>query len=109
MTLRRRPQWNFASLLVPLICCAGIAYFGYNGIFGPRGVLAWNNSSVELAVERKELAQVRGEREALQHRITLLQNDAIDPDLLEEVAHNLLSEGRTGEVAVPREKIEKQR
>ena len=36
--------------------------------------------------------------------IVLFDGKAIDPDLLEEVAHTELLENRAGEVAVPREK-----
>jgi cell division protein FtsB len=47
---------------------------------------------------------LRAQREALRHRISLLDDDAIDADLLDEVAHTVLLETRPGEVAVPREK-----
>lgn len=95
---------SVGMLTVPAICCAVTVYFGYSGIFGDRGLLAWQDTSAQLAIKRQELADVRGERVALQHRISLLDGKAIDPDLLDEVAHGVLYQGRPGEVAVPRTK-----
>src|SRR5436305_14561863 len=106
MKLRRRIS-RYAHLLIPpVICCAVSGYFGYNFLFGERGLVAWRRSQDQLAEARHELSQVRARREALQHRISLLDDDAIDPDLLDEVAHPLLLQHRPGEVAVPRAKRE---
>src|SRR5207253_6667528 len=66
-----------------------------------RGVLAWRATQDELAAAQHEMADLRAKREALQHRISLLDGKAIDPDLLDEVAHQVLLENRPGEVAVP--------
>ncbi|MDE2475772.1 MAG: septum formation initiator family protein, partial [Alphaproteobacteria bacterium] len=79
-------------------------YFGYSFLFGERGLIAWRSTQDQLVVARHDLAQLRDRREALQHRISLLDDDNIDPDLLDEVAHNLLLESRPGEVVIPREK-----
>jgi cell division protein FtsB len=102
--MRRRLSDNFFMLMVPAICLAVTFYFGYAGIFGERGILSWNEAKAQLAVKRAELDEVRGERIALQHRISLLNERAIDRDLLEEIARGVLLETAPGEVAVPREK-----
>ena len=104
MRLRRRLTDHFFMMIVPAICCAVTFYFGYSGIFGERGLLAWKETRAELAVAKSDLAQVRARREALSHRISLLDEHAIDADLLEEIARSQLLENRPGEVAVPREK-----
>jgi cell division protein FtsB len=104
MRMRRRVTESFWAMVIPAICCAVTFYFGYSGIFGERGLLAWNDTRTELAVAKRDLDKVHGERAALQHRISLLDDRAIDPDLLEEVARGLLLENRSNEVAVPREK-----
>lgn len=104
MKLRRRIHRTANLLLLPAICCAVSAYFGYSFLFGERGMLAWRTSQDQLAAARHELLDLKAQREALQHRISLLDDNAIDPDLLDEVAHQVLLENRPGEVAVPREK-----
>lgn len=104
MKLRRRAAHYVNLLLLPAICCAISGYFGYSFLFGERGLIAWRSTQDQLVVARHNLAQLRDRREALQHRISLLDDDNIDPDLLDEVAHNLLLESRPGEVVIPREK-----
>ena len=102
MRMRRRIRHNFAVLVVPTVCVAVMAYFGYSGIFGQRGIIAGNGTEAELAVKQEELSQLRMERRALEHRIRLLNAKALDADMLDEVARSMLSHGRTDEVAVPR-------
>lgn len=104
MKLRRRAARCVNVLLLPAICCAISGYFGYSFLYGERGLIAWRSTQDQLVVARHNLAQLRDRREALQHRISLLDDDNIDPDLLDEVAHNLLLESRPGEVVIPREK-----
>jgi cell division protein FtsB len=104
MKVRRRVTRNAGFLIVPAICCAITIYFGYAGIAGPRGLLAWNETEAHLAIAARDLDEIRAERLALEHRIHLLDEDALDPDMLEEVARGVLSQGRAGEVAIPREK-----
>jgi cell division protein FtsB len=102
--MRRRIGRNVQYFLLPAICCAVSSYFGYSFFFGERGLFAWQQTQDELDVAKSNLAAVHAKREALQHRISLLDGKAIDPDLLEEVARGVLLESRSDEVAVPREK-----
>jgi cell division protein FtsB len=102
MRLRRRTRHNFTSLILPAIAVAVIGYFGYAGVAGPRGIVARNDAQAELAVRQSELARLRGERRALEHRISLLDARALDPDMLDELARSTLSQSRTGEVTVSR-------
>ena len=104
MRLRRRFSENVQGMIVPVICAAVTVYFGYSGIMGPRGLIVWSNTKSELAVARRDLAELKTKRQALQHRIALLDDKALDPDLLEEVARSILALGRPDEVSVPREK-----
>ena len=103
MRLRRRIGESLSILIVPAICIAVSLYFGYAGIFGERGLIAWSNTQSQLEIAQHKLSELKSKREALQHRIMLL-GDKVDPDLLEEVARNMLLEAPPGEVAVPREK-----
>ena len=104
MRLRRRFAENAGLMIVPTICCAVSLYFGYSGIAGQRGVLALRHTETELTAAQRDLATIKADRQALQHRITLLGDKSLDPDLLEEVARTVLAQGRGDEVAVPREK-----
>jgi len=102
--MRRHILRNVRIVLLPAICCAVSFYFGYSFFFGERGLLVWRQTQDTLAAAKQDLAALHQKRAALQHRISLLDGKAIDPDLLEEVARGVLLETRPGEVAVPREK-----
>jgi cell division protein FtsB len=102
--MRRRFSESVGLLIVPAICCALILYFGYSGIMGPRGFFALTKSEIDLEAAQRELGALRAQRSALQHRISLLDEKALDPDMLEEVARSLLLQGHPDEVTVPREK-----
>ena len=104
MQVRRQVADNFFMLMIPAISLAATSYFFYSGIFGERGLLSLNETKAALAVARHDYENRRAERLALQHRITLLDEHAIDPDLLDEVARSVLLETGPNEVAVPREK-----
>jgi cell division protein FtsB len=104
MRMRRRISQSAGLLIVPAICCAVTIYFGYAGIIGPRGLLVWSQTEARLATSQHELGNIRAERMALERRIDLLDENALDPDFLEEVARGTLAQGRPGEVAIPRAK-----
>lgn len=92
----------FAAMMLPAACGAVTAYFGYYAIWGERGVLALEDAQADLSVREGQLAQVRDQRERLQHRIFLMKPGQVDPDLVEELSRSELMDGAPGEVAVPR-------
>jgi cell division protein FtsB len=70
----------------------GIAiYFGYHALSGSRGLLAWQELTRELEATQRELAQVRAERRELEHKVSRLRSESLDPDLVDEVARRNLS------------------
>jgi cell division protein FtsB len=94
----------FSAMVVPAICAAAIAYFGYYTICGTRGLLALTDARARLAVAHEQLASVIDERKRLEHRIELLKPGAADPDLVEELARQQLLGSVPGQIAVPRQK-----
>jgi len=92
----------FFSAIMPTISAAVISYFGYNAVWGERGLLALDRTQAQLSVAEGQLAQMDGQRAQLEHRIALIK--AGDPDLVEELARSELMDGAPGQVAVPRRK-----
>ena len=83
------------------VVMAGIAvYFGYHAVEGDRGLIAWWHVTSQLESAEATLTRVRGEREALEHRVALLGPDRLDLDLLDERAHEMLNLGRANEVVI---------
>ena len=79
-----------------------IGYFGYFAIWGERGVLELQKVQGRLQSDQAQLAQVKDERERLQHRIELMAPGSADADLVEELARGELMDGAPNQVAVPR-------
>jgi cell division protein FtsB len=66
-------------------------YFGYHGLTGSRGLLAWRDLNAELASTRQELEALRTERSNLAQKVGRLRNESLDTDLIDELARRRLS------------------
>jgi cell division protein FtsB len=102
MRIRRSVLRVFGASVIPAICTAVIAYFGYYAISGTRGYHAYASVSAELSAQQQKLASARGERMRLEHRIQLIENG--DRDTIEEVEREQMLGSLPGQVAVPRER-----
>lgn len=92
----------FAAMVLPAICGAVSAYFGYYAIWGERGAVALEDTQAELGVKQEQLAQIRDQRTRLEHRISLMSPGQVDPDMVEELSRGQLMNGAPNQVAVPR-------
>lgn len=100
MVMRRSVARVVGALIVPSICAAAVAYFGYFTIWGERGLMALASARAQLATEQQQLDTLQTARDKLQRRIALLR--AGDPDILQEVRRKQLLGAENGEVLVPR-------
>ena len=67
-----------------------IVYFGFHAFTGERGILTTGERDATLAAKTRELQAVKAEREDLEVRATLLRDQSLSADLLEERARTLL-------------------
>jgi len=67
-----------------------IFYFGYHALTGDRGLLHGAIREETLASRSLELRALRAEREDLETRVRLLQDDNLSRDLLDERARAVL-------------------
>jgi cell division protein FtsB len=86
------------QILVSLICLCALGYFAYHAVAGKRGLearsrLIERSRQLEPEIERFEAVRARLEQE-----VRLL--DAADPDILEEMAIELLGFARAGDRVV---------
>lgn len=102
MRIRHSVTSFFVASIVPAVCVAITGYFAWSALDGPRGLKEQGAVQARLQIRQAELADLRGRRERLQHRIQLLEPGSVDPDMVEEVARSQLMEGAPGQVAVPR-------
>ena len=82
---QRRPS------VLTLFAWSLVGYFGYHMVDGDRGLLAWRQIQAELAAGQAELERLVAERQELEHRVSLLRRESLDPDLLDERARLMLS------------------
>lgn len=85
---------------LPLGLCVIFGYLVLNGIYSERGYLNLQKNRETLRQANVELALLRDERLALEHRVSLLKGDAIGRDLLEEEARRVLNLAHPDEVVV---------
>ncbi len=87
--LREIKRHSLAAI-VPVICFATIAYFGYHAVEGEHGLNAYTRLSVQIHDTKAALGEITAERKQLERRVTLLRASGLDADMLEEQAHRSL-------------------
>ena len=97
-------QRSTRGLGFPLIVAALVLYFGYFAIYGNHGLVSWIRLNHEIELKEADLARIRGERQALEHRVRLLRPESVDPDLLEEQARARLGLSEPDEVVILKDK-----
>jgi cell division protein FtsB len=102
MRIRYSVTRFFSALVVPAICAAAVAYFGYYTIWGSRGLLVLTDTQARLSVAQEQLASLKDDRGRLERRIQLLQPGSVDPDLVQEIARGQMLGSVPGQVAIPR-------
>lgn len=79
------------DVIPPFLGLLALAYIGYHVINGKRGLLAWFERSDQVEQAEAELATLTAQREALEHRVSLLRPESLDLDLLDERARAVLN------------------
>ena len=75
---------------VPVICACAVVYFGYHAIQGDHGLITYFRYGQYIGTLQSEYDRTVSERESLEHRVSLLRSNSLDPDLLEERAMDVL-------------------
>jgi cell division protein FtsB len=94
--MRRRAR----VLIAPVLGLAVIGYFGYHLFEGERGLRAWLHVTQDLRIANENLAAIQAERAALEHRVSHLRADHVDPDLLDAQVRKTLDVGAPDEIVI---------
>ena len=84
--IRRRGRF----LVGPLLGAALTSYFVYHTIEGDRGLKVWREVNRQLSTANDQLSTVQAEHDALAHRVTGLDPNHVDPDLLDQQIRSTL-------------------
>ncbi len=87
--------WQLALLLAIAFL---MLWSAYHMIFGMGGLEVNKQLNADIAITQKELLSVQHEYHTLNHRISLLKEDNLDLDLLEERVRYILNYGYENEV-----------
>lgn len=90
-------SFNIESIAATLFILLLLAYFTFHAVSGDRGLLAFMQLSKKTEEARAELDIVKAERLRLERKVSLLRNDSLDLDMLDEQARVLLGYSAEGE------------
>ncbi|MTI16087.1 septum formation initiator family protein [Rhodobacteraceae bacterium RKSG542] len=85
---------------MPVIFIAMMGYFGYHAINGELGLVGKAMIERQVAELETQLAEVQGERMALERRVMLLMPNNLHPDMVDERARATLNLVHSNEVAI---------
>jgi cell division protein FtsB len=90
-------KWQFWLLVVGV----GLAvYFCYHAVNGSRGYWAFQEKEQELLSVERKLAVLQDERQRLERRVERLRSESLDPDLIDELARDMLSMAETDDLII---------
>jgi cell division protein FtsB len=93
----RRMKWQSWLVIVGL----GLAvYFCYHAVNGSRGYWAFQEREQELLTVERKLAVLQDERRRLERRVERLRPESLDPDLIDELARDMLSMAEADDVII---------
>ena len=96
VSYRPRTRWRtFGWQLFTLVSCTALsAYFSYHTVAGRYGLQARTELSSRVTILEFEAESLDQARSGLQNAITLLAPDQPDPDLVAELARDVLGYAR---------------
>jgi len=94
--MRRRAK----VLVPPVMGLALTGYFAYHLVEGDRGLRAWVQVTQELHAAKENLSAVAADRAALEHRVSHMRPDHVDPDLLDSQVRRTLDVAAPGEIVI---------
>jgi cell division protein FtsB len=98
---KANPKGTTATIIFILL----LSYFSYHLLSGERGLIALMELSKKVDDSRANLDQVVADRLRLEHRVSLLRDESLDLDLLDEQARRLLGYvGKDDVIYLPPEK-----
>ena len=84
----------------PLASLALCGYFAYHAVQGDYGLLAWVKLDRDKAELAQELAEIRKVRLELEHRVSLLRPESLDPDMLDERARSSVNLAHPDDITI---------
>jgi cell division protein FtsB len=100
MWTRQHKQRNTGRLIVPTLCAAVLAYFGFHAYHGEYGIYSKYRMQARAVALQAQLDTVKARRVELERRVQLLHDGTLEKDMLDEQARRALNVSHPDEVIV---------
>ena len=100
MWTRQHKKRNTGRLILPVICAAVIAYFGFHAYHGEFGIYSEYRFEARAAELQSRFDQVHDQRLQLERRVQLLHDGTLEKDMLDEQARRGLNVSKANELTV---------
>ena len=100
MVIRRGLRSILVTLALYAVSGAAVSYFMFHAQHGARGLEARGAVREQLRTMEAELAALMSERKSWEHRLSLVRDDTVDRDLLEENAREILGRTNRNDVVI---------
>jgi cell division protein FtsB len=100
MWTRQHKQRNTGRLIIPTLCAAVLAYFGFHAYHGEFGIYSKYRMQAQIAELESQLAAVKARRTELEQRVRLMQDGSLEKDMLDEQARRALNVSLKDELTI---------
>ena len=87
-------------IIGPVLGFFAVGYFAFHAIRGERGVIALRQLSHQVESADLKYSKIKSQRMELEHRVSLLHPDSLDPDMLDERARVMLNYGHKNDIII---------
>ena len=91
MVIRTRLHRILQTVTLYAVAALMIAYFGFHAYHGDHGIRAKQEFLAEIAALNTELKGLKRERAEVERRVALMRTEALDPDMLDQRAREILN------------------
>jgi cell division protein FtsB len=100
MIVQRRFLRRAAPAIGYVVALTATGYFAWSAWHGDRGLMARQHYEDQIAAREQLIKDLTSERDGWQKRVSMLESEHIDKDLLEERALAVLNAGHPNDVIV---------
>ncbi|MEO5759546.1 MAG: septum formation initiator family protein [Mesorhizobium sp.] len=100
MWTRQHKQRNTGRLIIPSLCVAFLAYFGFHAYHGEFGIYSKYALEAQTAELQGELDAVKARRMELERRVRLMHDGTLEKDMLDEQARRALNVSQADEITI---------
>ena len=100
MWTRQHKQRNTGRLIIPSLCVAFLAYFGFHAYHGEFGINSKYQLEAQTVALQGQLDAIKARRMELERRVRLMHEGSIEKDMLDEQARKALNLSQADEITI---------